>query len=136
MSDAHSTPHGAGHERARSEEDLIPTGTILLVGLCSLLVFLVGGWAAVSYLHARQAERGPLAVATEAGKSKIGMVEQDFFDVAVRGKRQKALKLEQLGTWGWVDRNAGVVHMPIDRAMELVAQGVRAGAATTPGAQP
>jgi len=135
MSDAHSTPH-AGHEPVRSEEDHISTGTILLVGVGSLLVFLVAGWSAVAYLHARQAEHGPLAVATEAGKSKIGMVEQDFFDLAVRGTRQKAQKSQRLGSWGWVDRDAGVVHMPIDRAMELVAQGVRAGAATAPGAQP
>jgi hypothetical protein len=42
---------------------------------------------------------------------------------------------EQLNSYGWVDQNAGVVHIPIDRAMQLVAQ---RGLPTTPkaGAMP
>ena len=27
-----------------------------------------------------------------------------------------------LSTYGWVDQNAGTVHIPIDRAMDLLAQ--------------
>ncbi|MFO0584588.1 MAG: hypothetical protein U0229_20145 [Anaeromyxobacter sp.] len=135
MSDAHASAHG-GHEPVRQEEDRIHTPTIVFVGVASLVVFLVAGAIAVFYLHDRQAEHGPLAAATEAGKSKIGMVEQDYFDQAVRGERQAASKRERLSSWGWVDRDAGTVHMPIDRAMELVSQGRRAGQAAAPGAQP
>lgn len=29
---------------------------------------------------------------------------------------------EQLNSYGWVDQNAGVAHIPIDRAMQLVVQ--------------
>ena len=29
---------------------------------------------------------------------------------------------ELLDGWGWVDRNAGIVHVPIARAMEILAQ--------------
>lgn len=29
---------------------------------------------------------------------------------------------DTLSTYGWVDQNAGTVHIPIDRAMELLAQ--------------
>lgn len=29
---------------------------------------------------------------------------------------------DTLSTYGWVDQNAGVVHIPIDRAMDLLAQ--------------
>jgi hypothetical protein len=36
---------------------------------------------------------------------------------------------EKLNSYGWVDQNAGVVHIPITRAMELVAQ---RGLPTTP----
>jgi hypothetical protein len=135
MTDAHAT-HAHGHDPVRQEEDRISSRTIVLVGAGSLLVFLIAGWAAVAYLHVRQAEHGPVAPAAEAGKSKIGMVEQDFFDVSVRGQRLDAAKRGRLAAWGWVDRDAGVVHMPIDRAMELVARGVRPGAAAAPGAQP
>lgn len=135
MSDAHAHGH-SGHDPVRQEEDLIHSPTIVFVGVASLLVFLVAGWVAVWYLNARKAEHGPLAAATEAGKSKVGMVEQDFFDVAVRGERQTVTKRAHLASWGWIDRDAGTVHMPIERAMELVAQGQRAGQPPAPGAQP
>ena len=29
---------------------------------------------------------------------------------------------ETLNSYGWVDQNAGIVHIPIDRAMQLIAQ--------------
>jgi hypothetical protein len=32
-----------------------------------------------------------------------------------------AREREQLSTYGWVDRQAGIVHIPIERAMEIVA---------------
>jgi hypothetical protein len=38
---------------------------------------------------------------------------------------------EKLNSYGWVDQNAGVVHIPITRAMELIAQ---KGLPTTPQA--
>jgi hypothetical protein len=38
---------------------------------------------------------------------------------------------EKLNSYGWVDQNAGTVHIPIERAMELVAQ---RGLSTTPKA--
>ena len=34
----------------------------------------------------------------------------------------RAREDERLSTYGWVDRQAGVVHLPIERAMELVAK--------------
>lgn len=34
----------------------------------------------------------------------------------------KAEQAKQLTSYGWVDKNAGKVHLPIDRAMELTAQ--------------
>ena len=34
----------------------------------------------------------------------------------------RAEQLEQLNSYGWVSQPEGVVHIPIDRAMELVVQ--------------
>jgi hypothetical protein len=36
---------------------------------------------------------------------------------------------EQLNSYGWVDKNAGVAHIPIEQAMQLIAQ---RGLSTTP----
>src|SRR5271157_2336885 len=37
-------------------------------------------------------------------------------------KQYKAAQEEILNSYGWVDQNAGVVRIPIDRAMDILAQ--------------
>jgi hypothetical protein len=32
----------------------------------------------------------------------------------------RAAEIERLSSYGWVDRKAGIVHIPIDRAIELI----------------
>jgi len=114
------------HGGVRSEEDRISTGRIVLVGVASLLLFIGSGLAVTAYVQL-QRKASPLPpFGPEVGRSKIGMVEQQLFDVAKRGATDRAARLERLGSYGWVDRGAGVAHIPIDRAMELVEKGVRA----------
>lgn len=145
MSDPHLNDpvHGHGHGgHVRSEDDHVSTGKIVAVGVGSLLIFFVASLLTVMYLRARQAEHGPMARPPDIGQSKIGMVEQQLFDVATRGLEDRDRRLERLRSYGWVNREAGVAHMPIDRAMELVAKGVRPRAPgdgeppRPPGAQP
>lgn len=133
MTDLHGHgEHGGAHGAVRSEEDRISTGSILFVGVASLVLFLLASGAAVAYLRMRQGERPPVPIPPEIGQSKIGMVEQQLFEVAVRGERDRAARLERLRSYGWVDRAAGVAHMPIDRAMALVVEGVRPTPAPAP----
>lgn len=122
--------HGHG---VRAEEDRIATGSIVAVGIGALVVFFLASAVAVSYLRVSQGERPPLPVPPELGRSKIGMVEQQPFDLAVRGERDRAVRLERLRSYGWVDRGAGVAHVPIDRAMDLVVKGVRPAPGPGPG---
>lgn len=142
MTEPHVHEPGHGHGQVRSEEDRVSTPAIVVVGVGSLLVFLLAGAAAVGYLKMRQGQHPPVLVPPEAGRSKIGMVEQDLFDVAVRGQRDLERRKARLGAYGWVDRERGIVHLPIGRAMELVEQGVRASPGAPgerpagPGAQP
>ncbi len=124
----HRDPHGA-----RSEEDRISTGSIVAVGVASLVVFFLASAVAVSYLRVSQGERPPLPIPPEIGRSKIGMVEQQPFEVAVRGERDRAVRRARLGSLGWVDRAAGVAHVPIEQAMDLVAKGVRPAPGPGPG---
>ena len=136
---AHAQPPHA--PEVRSEDDRIHTGKVVFVGVASLVIFFIASWIAASYYLTRRADHGPLPVPPEIGQSKIGLVEQTVFDLQVRGQRDRAARLERLSSFGWVDRDAGIVHMPIDRAMDLVAQGVRPAPDSlpqdaTPGAQP
>jgi hypothetical protein len=36
--------------------------------------------------------------------------------------RLKAQELDRLNTYGWVNRDAGIAHIPIDRAMDILAR--------------
>jgi hypothetical protein len=120
-----TTPHeGHGHG-ARSEEDRIGSTKIVAVGIGALVIFFLASAVTVAYLRVRQGEHPPLPIPPEVGRSKIGMVEQQQFSVAFRGERDRAARLERLRSYGWVDRGAGVVHLPIDQAMDLVVKGVR-----------
>ena len=137
MSASHDTlPSGEHDHGVRAEEDRVPVLRLVLIGVAALLVFFVGSFAAVTYLRLRQAERGPIAIPPEIGRSKIGLVEQQQFELSLRADRAKAKQLERLGSVGWVDRQAGVAHIPIDAAMQLVVRGVRPSPVSgAPGAQ-
>lgn len=120
------------HGGVRSEEDRISTPRIVAVGVASLLIFIVSGGAVVAYFHARMTAAPLPPMPADVGRSKIGMVEQQLFGLAERGLRDREARLERLGSYGWVDRRAGVAHIPIDQAMELVVKGVRAKPAGGP----
>ncbi|BDG04475.1 hypothetical protein [Anaeromyxobacter oryzae] len=129
----------SGHEDhgVRSEEDRISTPAVIGVGVAALLLFFLASVATSAFMHGRLVERGPIAIPPEIGDSKIGMVEQQLFNgYPLRGERDRARRLERLGSYGWVDRGAGVVHVPIQQAMDLVAQGVRPQGAPAAGASP
>jgi hypothetical protein len=130
---AEPAPAGHGSGRARSEDDRIPSLPIIAVGVGALVIFFLASFVTLSFLRVKEGDRPPLPVPQEIGQSKIGLVEQQLFETATRGQRDAAARRERLGSYGWVDRKAGVVRLPIDRAMELSAQGVRPRT-TGPGA--
>jgi hypothetical protein len=117
--------HGA-HPPA--EEDIVPSGRIVWTGIASLVVFILGsvvaGMAMVSIRHSVNPDGLP-AIPAEAGQAKIGMVEQRLFEHANQGAAWRAEAMAQLNSTGWVDRQRGIVHIPIDQAMEMVEKGAR-----------
>ena len=115
--------HSGAHPRA--EEDRINSRAVLMVGFGALAIFVVAGAASVAFIRHSNAVTPQAALPPEVGQDKIGLVEQQLFDTNLRGARDAAARRAQLDGYGWVDRQAGVLHIPIARAMELVAQGVR-----------
>ena len=117
------------HSGTRAEPDRIGTPRILAVGAASLLFFAVASWFTIRYGYDRtRAEMlpdGPAAQPAEIGKNKIGIVEQRLFSLAVEPTEWRKNQVERLQSWGWVDRKAGVIHVPIDQAMARVARGDR-----------
>jgi hypothetical protein len=127
MSDASALEHAHG-AHPPAEEDIVPAGRIVWTGVASLVVFILGsvvaGMAMVSIRHSVNPD-GPAAMPAEVGQAKIGMVEQRLFEHANQGAAWRAEAMVRLNSTGWVDRQRGIVHIPIDRAMEMVEKGAR-----------
>jgi hypothetical protein len=114
-----------GHPPA--EADTINSWKIAAVGVGSLVVFLVASVVTVAQMRRQQAELNPAhpMMPAQAGQRKIGMVEQQLLESANHAGTMARQQRERLGAWGWVDREKGTVHVPIDTAMDLVLRGER-----------
>ncbi|HET9554122.1 MAG TPA: hypothetical protein VFP50_14230 [Anaeromyxobacteraceae bacterium] len=119
----------------RSEDDRVDSRAVLLVGVGALVVFAIAAAAASGWLRLKSGERPPLPLPPELGATKIGLVEQTLFGLPLRGEKDRAARAARLESWGWVDQANGIAHIPIETAMTLAAQGVRA-APTEPSVAP
>lgn len=89
----------------------------LLVVTAAVYVFIYGLFR---YFEAREGVKGVVEYPLAAGQEKRVPPEprlqtdprQDLSDL-------RAKEDEILGSYGWVDKNAGVVRIPIDQAMKL-----------------
>jgi hypothetical protein len=125
------TTHSADRHGAppRTEEDHVPTVKLVLIGVVSLVIFFIASvWASriMTRGEERQLPHGPAPAPAFAGKDEVGIVDLDEYGAGrSRGDAKRAEKLRRLQSYGWVDQQKGLVHIPIERAMELTAQGVR-----------
>ena len=125
----------------------------VLAFFAGLVVMLLVAYAVVAvvykglgrYDRSHQPEQNPLAVDSSSGEQRQAVprqatgeqIKRDFPEPRLEEDERmelqdlRAPKDEQLATYGWVDENRGVVHIPIERAMELIA---RRGLPTRPQA--
>jgi hypothetical protein len=117
------------HPVIRAEPDRIGTPRILTVGAAALIFFAVASWATIRLGYDRTRAGilpdGPPAPPAEIGRNKIGIVEQRLFSLAVEPADWRQKQVERLHAWGWVDRPAGLIHVPIEEAMARVVRGER-----------
>jgi hypothetical protein len=130
-----SEPSGASEAHESSELDLRPILRFagLLVVLC-VVVFFAMRWMFVTENEeglAADAPLPPLATARQVppdprlqslpGVPLVGESmpdgEDPFMSTSFADFQRK--QNEALSSYGWVDRQAGIVHIPIDRAIEL-----------------
>ncbi len=116
--------HGEMHQ----EEDVVQIRHIAIglgaaTGIAVIMVIL-----AVWLMNRHFAELRPSGAFPErhlGPRHAVARVRQDIFG----GKRGRASVTEQqredLSSYGWVDEDHGVVRIPIDRAIDLVAAGRR-----------
>jgi hypothetical protein len=128
MSDSTEPSKHGGHGRPATEEDDIPTAKIAWVGIGALVIFVAASVVATLVLmHSRREywPEGPPPVSTEAGQRTIGLTEQVQFENQTAVEETEGPARKRLHAYGWVDQPRGLIHLPIERAMELTAQGVK-----------
>jgi hypothetical protein len=124
------------NEHAEFEREDLAAKSIFsfLAGLavvCLLVYFLLKGMYAVldAYEKAHQPQQGPLVQQTKADTrivvpGDIAKFPQPRLEsnerLEINDFRMQEEKI--LNSYGWIDQQAGMVRIPIDRAMELVAQ--------------
>ena len=116
---SHSTEHLPPPEAQADEH--VASFKIVAVGVIALLVF-----GAATIWSARILDRtartlspaGPLPVGKEIGKPEIGIVDQTPFETTRGGEKYRREALQRLNSYGWVDPQKGVIHVPIDKAID------------------
>lgn len=104
---------------------------LVLTGICVLVALLLRGM--YSYMDARenrnQPDQSPLVQQTRADTRVVEPRDITRFPQPRLETNEtmeiNAFRLQEeqtLNSYGWVDQQAGVVRIPIDRAMELMAQ--------------
>jgi hypothetical protein len=110
---------GEGHERKDAD-----VTSIALVGLALLLVILLVQltvWMTVRHLHLERAakDHGGESTAQSAGLFPGPRLQ---IDPGVDLATMRVRDARELNTYGWIDRQAGLVRIPIERAMQLIAE--------------
>ena len=104
------------------EEDLLAGRIITAVAAFAIAIsFALCGWA---YLLMRSNERHirPSLSFPErllGGPVEVSAVEQEPFARGAAADRDRRAAQHRLASYGWVDRDKGLVHIPIERAIDL-----------------
>lgn len=126
--------------RVTQEDDRIPGKPILVVLGFAVVMIIVGSLAAFLIAEWRSAQladvrggvmyfeplpRAALAAVPGQVPEEVNRIEQVLFDERAPGLEERASEQKVLGTYGWVDREARLVRIPIDRAIQLYVQQYR-----------
>jgi hypothetical protein len=104
------------------------------IGLLALVVLanVVSYWMFLRFEDRQQQLDRPLSPLAEPSPLPPGPRLQVAPEVDLQ--QMRAGEMEMLNSYGWVDRQAGIIRVPIDRAMELLLQqGLPARNAEPPG---
>jgi hypothetical protein len=123
-----ATEHGAKGHGVRAEPDVVSAK--LVVGFALLLTLTaVGAGAIVAALFwhfDRLAQRHDAAIVVESGLQRQEAAAPPMPRLQVYPVRHwtdfQTAERERLESYGWMDRSTGAVHIPIERAIDLVAE--------------
>jgi len=121
--------HGSGHEEDRPSRRLILIGALVFAAI-GALGLLLPTLAQLGFQARQRAENPPPNPLRASAGRELPPSPRLQVNPTRDLAEYRAEQEEILASYGWVDRNAGIVRIPIERAMDLVAE--RAGAAPAP----
>lgn len=81
--------------------------------------FVVAAWVQLQEREKKLNPAGP-SVPQVLGQAEINIVNTRLIQLDTRAEDEKDAQRRRLRGYGWVDRDAGVVHLPIERGIERV----------------
>jgi hypothetical protein len=121
---SHSTEHLPPPEAQADEH--VAGYKVVAVGVIALVVFAAAvAWSAriLDRTTRTLSPSGPLPIGKEIGKAEIGIVDQTPFETTRGAEHYRREQLKKLSSYGWVDPKKGIIHVPIDKAIdELLAE--------------
>ena len=112
-------PETVHEERDVNVRAILMFGLFLLV---SAIIIHIALWGFFRFLENQRAKQDPRP-SPVAGQRPTKFPQPQLQPNPVEDvARMRAREAEQLHKYGWVNKQAGVAHIPIERAMELVVQ--------------
>lgn len=103
------------------ERDRLPGRLLSAIGVGWLVLTALATLWAVDLMHRRQGDLGYAPPRrTEVAPVEIGIVDQTQIRTFHLAGRHRAEAEAHLRSWGWVDPDRGVVHMPVDAAVRVM----------------
>jgi hypothetical protein len=123
MSSSAQTPtaHGTAADIAASQKEM-SWPWIIGVGVASIALFAVATVWSTHILNSTRAEMqpgGPPPIPRQVDQYEVGIVNLRVFALDQRAAQKRLQQMERLRSYGWVDREGGVAHIPIDEAMKM-----------------
>lgn len=123
-----ATEHGAHGHGVKAEPDVVSTK--LVVGFAILLTIMAvaaGAIVAALFWHLdRVAQKRDAAVVVESGLQRQEAAVPPLPRLQVHAVQHwtdfQTAERERLDSYGWMDRSTGAVHIPIERAIDLIAE--------------
>ena len=108
-----------GHEQRDANVKLITWFAVGLV-VCAIIIHLVTGWLYKVFKDDYPSPDAPSRIALDA--KPIAPAPQLQTNAQVDLAKYEDEENKKLNSYGWLDKRAGVIHVPIERAIDLLVQ--------------
>jgi hypothetical protein len=107
---------------ADQSDERIPWLRVVVAAICAFAVFGVAVVAAIIDMRGMMGGlRDDASIArTEIGAAQIGMVEPRLIELEDRALKLHAERKAQLNGYSWVDRQRGLIRIPVEIGMQRV----------------